>query len=136
VPKIGSCAPLGEGELGPHLSQCDQSRGPPPYQVTSCAPVGGAGSPSDTMWPVPRPTSVPSGIMICLRTFGNNRHKPKIGGCVPFGGRGELGLHLTQCGLGRGLSPIQVAFWSIQPFGHNTPTLLRDRQTDRQTTVR
>jgi len=31
---------------------------------------------------------------------------------------GELGPHLTQCGLGRGLSPYQVASWSIQPFGH------------------
>jgi len=29
---------------------------------------------------------------------------------------GELGPHLTQCGLGRGLSPYQVASSSIQPF--------------------
>ena len=27
-----------------------------------------------------------------------------------------MGPHLTQCELGRGLP------WSIQPFGHNTPT--------------
>jgi len=26
-PKIGVCASLGEGELGPHLTQCDQGRG-------------------------------------------------------------------------------------------------------------
>jgi len=26
-PKIGVCAPLGEGELGPHLTQCGQGRG-------------------------------------------------------------------------------------------------------------
>ena len=32
---------------------------------------------------------------------------------------GELGPHLTQCGLGRGLPPCQVASGSIQPFGHN-----------------
>ena len=32
---------------------------------------------------------------------------------------GELGPHLTQCGLGWGLPPYQVASWSIQPFGHN-----------------
>jgi len=38
-------------------------------------------------------------------------------GAVPLLGR-ELGSHLTQCGLGRGLSPHQVAFWSIQPFGN------------------
>ena len=31
----------------------------------------------------------------------------------------ELGPHLTQCGLGRGLLPYQVASWSIEPFGHN-----------------
>jgi len=27
--------------------------------------------------------------------------------------------YLTQCGLGRGLPPYQVASWSIQPFNHN-----------------
>jgi len=32
---------------------------------------------------------------------------------------GELGPHLTQCGLGRGLPPYQVASLSIQPFSHN-----------------
>ena len=44
-----------------------------------------------------------------------------------------VGLHLTLCGLGRdiNLPPYQVAFWSIQPFGHNTPTL-QTGQTDRQ----
>ena len=49
-----------------------------------CAPFrGGAGSPSNTMWPGPKPTSIPSGILI------------------------------------------------IQPFGHNTPTLRRDRTGQR-----
>ena len=56
--------------------------------------------------------------------FGHNRHGPKIGGLCPFWG--ELSPHLTQCGLGRGLPPYQVASWSIQPFGHNTPTLQTD----------
>ena len=32
---------------------------------------------------------------------------------------GELGLHLTQCRLGRSLLPYQVASRSIQPFRHN-----------------
>jgi len=41
----------------------------------------------------------------------------KTGGCAPF--LGELGPHLAQCGLGRGLPPYQVASWSIQAFGHN-----------------
>jgi len=34
--KMGeSCAPLGEGELGPHLTQCGQGRGLPACQVSS-----------------------------------------------------------------------------------------------------
>ena len=37
-------------------------------------------------------------------------------GSVPLG---ELGPYLTQCCLGRGLPPYQVASLSIQPFGHN-----------------
>jgi len=41
-------------------------------------------------------------------------------GAVPL--LGELSPHLTQCGLGRGLPPRQVSSWSIQSFGHNTPT--------------
>ena len=45
---------------------------------------GGAGSPSNTMSPGPRPTSVPSGILI-IQPFGHNRHGPKIGGCALFG---------------------------------------------------
>ena len=40
-------------------------------------------------------------------------------GTVPMRGGGELGPDLTQCHLGRGLPTYQVAFWSIQPFGHN-----------------
>ena len=41
------------------------------------------------------------------------------GCCAAFAGGGELGPHLTQCGLGRGLLLYQVASSSIQPFGHN-----------------
>jgi len=52
------------------------------------------------------------------------------GCCAPFRG-GELGPRITQCGLGRGLYPYQLTSWSIQPFGHNTPTLQTDT-TDRQ----
>jgi len=39
-------------------------------------------------------------------------------GCAPLA-EGELGPHLTQCRLGQGLPPYQVASWSIQPFRHN-----------------
>ena len=52
-----------------------------------CPFLGRAGSPSNTMKPGPRPTSVPSGILI--QPFGHNRHGPKIGGCAPFGGAGS-----------------------------------------------
>jgi len=51
------CAPLG-WELDPHLTQCRLGRGLPLYQVVS--------------W--------------CIQPFGHNRHRPKIGGCTPFGG--------------------------------------------------
>ena len=47
---------------------------------------------------------------------GHNRHGPKSGEGLyllcPFG-EGELGPRLTQCGLGRGLLPYQVASSSI-----------------------
>jgi len=39
-----------------------------------------------------------------------------LGGLCPFE---VLGLHLPQCGQGRGLPLYQVASWFIQPFGHN-----------------
>jgi len=53
-------------------------------------------------------------------------------GCAPLG-EGELGPHLTQCGQGRGLPACQVSSWSIQPFGHNTPTSQTGQSQIRQT---
>ena len=50
---------------------------------------------------------------------GHNRHGPKRGGGLLCAFRRELGPRLIQCGLDRGLLPYQVAFSSIQPFGHN-----------------
>jgi len=40
----------------------------------------------------------------------------KVGIAVPLY-VGELGLYVTQCRLGRGLPPYQVASWPIQLFG-------------------
>jgi len=62
------------------------------------------------------------------RPFDHNRHGPKIGRggeCAPLR---ELGPHLTQRHLGRGLPSYQVGYWSIQPFGHNrySPKIRRD----------
>jgi len=81
--KVGGCCSSFWGELGPHLTQCGLGQGLPPYQVASwfiqpfatvdmgqnvgCAvPLfwGGAGSPSNTMSPGLKSTSVPSGILI------------------------------------------------------------------------
>jgi len=51
----------------------------------------------------------------CLATIYMGRRE---GAAVPLSGD-ELGPRLTQCRLGRGLSPHQVAYWSNQPFDHN-----------------
>jgi len=46
----GSCAPFGEGELGPHLTQCGQGRGLPKCQVSSWSvqPFGHSAQTSQT----------------------------------------------------------------------------------------
>jgi len=116
----GCCAPFGWGDLGPHLTQYGLRRGLPPYQVASrsiqpfdhnihgpkiggCVPFGRAESPSNTMSPGPRPTSVPNGILI-YSAICHNRRGPKIGeGLCPFGW--QQGPHLTQSRLGRDLPP-------------------------------
>ena len=81
------------------------------------------------MSPRPRPTSVPSSILIHSVVWPQRTWAKNWGCCAPLG---ELGPRLTQCGLGQGLPPCQVSSWSIQPFVHNTPTLQTDRgQTGR-----
>ena len=72
-----------------------------------CAPFRGAATPSNTTSPRPRFTSAPSGILIHpavrpQRTLAENE------GLCPFRG-GELGPHLTQCRVDRGLPPYKVA---------------------------
>jgi len=51
------------------------------------------------------------------QTWANNR----VGLLCLF--QGELGPHLLQCGLGRGLPQHQVASWSVQPFGQHRWTV-------------
>ena len=46
-------------EMGDRLATIDMGR-----KFGSCAPFRGAGSPCNTVWPGPRPTFVPSGILI------------------------------------------------------------------------
>jgi len=58
----------------------------------------------------------------------------KEGAAVPLSGK-ELGPDLTQCRLGQALPRTEwyeLVSWSVQPFGHNTPTLQTDRTTVRQ----
>jgi len=73
-----------------------------------CAFRGEAGSSSTTVSPGPRPTSVLSGILIHQVIWPQYTWAEKWGLRVPFG-RGELGPHLKQCGLGQGLPRYQVA---------------------------
>jgi len=40
----------------------------------------------------------------------------------PFGRGGAGSPSKTHCGEGRGLPACQVSSWSVEPFGHNTPT--------------
>jgi len=95
--KLGGCAPFFGGEgAGSHLAQCGLGRGLPPCQVASWSiqpfghnryglktgglcPFGGdgAGSPSNTMWPGPRPTCTPSCNLIhptVWPQYTNQRH--------------------------------------------------------------
>jgi len=70
---------------------------------------GRAGSPSNTMSPVPRSSSLPSGILI-HQPFDHNRHRPKIGGLLsPFFGR----VDLTQCVLRP--TSVVCTTWHLDP---------------------
>jgi len=114
-----------------HLATIDMGR-----KLGGCVPFfGGAASPSNTMLPGPRPTSVPSGILIHPAIWPQYMGRKLGGCCAPLSGEGELGPHVTRCHLGQGLPQCQISSCSIQIFGHNTPTLQtgqRDRQYRQQ----
>jgi len=77
-----------------------------------CAPFyGEAWSASNIMPPGPRPTSVPSGILIHPAGW-HNRHGPKIVGLCAV--EGSAGSHLTQCSLVRDL-PYLCIKWHPNP---------------------
>jgi len=97
-----------------------------------CAPPfwgRGAGSPSVTMPARPRPTwyQVAS---LSMKSFGHNRHEPKIGGAVPpFGGAGSPSNTMWP-----GSRPTSVpSFVLIHPTVWSQYTNVTDRQTDRLT---
>jgi len=84
-------------------------------KIGGCAPLGDrAGSPCKTMWPGPRTTSVPSGILIHLAVWPQQTWAKKWG-LLSHLFMGEMGPHLTQCGL----SPdLPHANWHLDPSSH------------------
>ena len=94
-------------EMGDRLATIDMGR----KEGGCCAPFRGAGSPSNTKSPGPRPTFIPSGILIHpavwpQRTWTENRRLA----VHPLFFGGGLGLYVTQCGVSRGLRPCQASF--------------------------
>jgi len=93
-------------EMGDRLATIEMGR-----KVAVAVPLsvgGGAGSPFNTMWPG-RTTSTKSHLDPSSRLVTTDMGR-KLWSCDPFlrGGE-ELGLHLTQCRLSRGIRPYQVA---------------------------
>jgi len=84
--KVGSAVPppfWGSGWVSWELQTWAENLGAPPLLEQ------GAGSPSNTMWPGPRPIP-PYQVASCsIQPFGHNRHGPKIGRCL-FWGRGAV----------------------------------------------
>jgi len=72
-----------------------------------------------------------SGILIHLAIWPKEIWAENCGGCAPLG-EGEMGIHLTQCGQGRGLPACQLpSFILIHPTVWPQYTNVADRQ-DRQ----
>ena len=85
-------------EMGNRLAIIGMGR-----KVGAAMPLSGrgAGSPSNTMWAGPRPTSIPSGMMIHTDVWPQQtwaKNCGEGGGTVPL--LGELSPHLTQSHLG------------------------------------
>ena len=79
------------------------------HKLWGCSLFGeGAGSPSSTMRPGPRPTYILRGIVIHPAVWQQLKWAENWGCCAPLG-EGELGPHLIQCGRGRGLPACQVS---------------------------
>jgi len=94
----------------------------------SVCPFRGSGSASNTMWPGPRPSSVPSSILIHPAVWLQQTWAENWGAVPLFVG---AGFPSNTMWPETSLPPCQVSSWSIQLFGHNTPTSQTDR-TDRQ----
>jgi len=121
------------GELGPRLIHWGLGRGLLPYQVASssiqpfghnrhgptigwervCPSFWGgvAGIPSNTKSPGPSPTPILSAILVHPAVWLQWTLAENGGGLCPFR-RGELGPHLTQCRIDRGLPHTK---WHLDP---------------------
>ena len=92
-PKIGwGLFPFGEGELGPHLTQIHPAIWPQQIWTENWRGLcpfggGGAGSPTNTIWPEPRPTSLPSDILIYPAVWPQQTWAENSG--VPLWGEGQ-----------------------------------------------
>ena len=71
-------------------------------------------------------TSIPSGILIHPAVWPQRTRVENWGGCAPLG-EGKLAPHLPAC--------CQVSSWSVQPFGHNAPTLHTEQDRHRSDSI-
>jgi len=77
---------------------------------------GRAGFPSNTTWPGPRSTSVPSGIYI-HPSICHNRHGPETGGCALF--RGTAGSPSNNVAWAEAFLHTK---WHLDPSSHLATT--------------
>jgi len=90
-------------------------------KIGGVCPIGGGvgWSPSNIMWPRPRPTSLPSGILIHPAVSSQQAWAENWGRCAPVG-KGELGPHPDT--VWPGLRPtsvpscIHAAVWPQQTW--------------------
>jgi len=100
--------------MGDRLATVDMDR-----KLGACAPLGDE-SPCNTMWSGLRPITLPSSMLI-RAAVSPQQTWPKLGLC-PFW-EGSWICILYNVARAKAIPPCQVSSSSIQPFGHNTPTL-------------
>jgi len=71
LPKVNKSSAV--AEMGNRLATVDMGR---KVMGLLCPPGGWVGSPSNTVWPGPRPTSIPSGILIHLTVWPQYHNTP------------------------------------------------------------
>jgi len=102
---------------------------PGPKSGGCCAPFRGV---ADTMSPGPRPSSVPSGILICPTIWLQQAWAENWGLCPLFEG-GGAGSQSNTMGPGPSHTSVLSGILYIQPFGHNTQRYSQTEQDRRQT---